>query len=127
MSHTILIADDEAALRMLVRATLDTGHLSILEASDGETALRLAREARPDLILLDWSMPGLTGLEVAQALHSDPATADLPIVMLTARALPFDQEAARDAGVAHYMTKPFSPRALLDLVRQRFGPEALIG
>ena len=127
MSHTILIADDEAALRMLVRATLDTGHLRILEASDGEEALRLAREEQPDLVLLDWSMPGLTGLEVAEALHTDPETTDLAIVMLTARALPFDQEAAREVGVIHYMTKPFSPRALLDLVRQRFGPEALIG
>ncbi len=127
MSRTILIADDEIALRMLVRATLDTGHLRIIEAADGPTALRLAREELPDLILLDWSMPGLTGIEVAQALHDDPATAELPIVMLTARALAFDQDAARDAGVAHYMTKPFSPRALLDLVRQRFGAQALIG
>jgi two-component system, OmpR family, phosphate regulon response regulator PhoB len=127
VTHTILIADDEVPLRALVRATLDTGRMRIVEAADGDQALALARAEHPDLVLLDWSMPGRTGLEVAQALRADPATADIPIVMLSARSLPFDQEAARNAGVLRYMTKPFSPRALLDLVREQFGPEALIG
>jgi two-component system phosphate regulon response regulator PhoB len=123
---TILIADDEPALRSLVRATLDTGRLRILEAEDGERTLEVARTELPDLLLLDWSMPGRTGLEVAQELRADPATAAIPIVMLTARTLPFDQAAATEIGIERYMTKPFSPRALLDLVRERFGPESLL-
>jgi two-component system phosphate regulon response regulator PhoB len=124
--HTILIADDEAPLRALVRATLDTGRLRILEAVDGEEALTLTRTEQPDLILLDWSMPGRTGLDVARELRRDPATAEIPIVMLTARTTAFDHDAADAVGVDAYMTKPFSPRALLDLVRGRFGAESLL-
>jgi len=124
--RTILIADDESALRALVRATLDSGRLRILEAADGDEAVAVARAEHPDLILLDWSMPGRTGLEVARELRADPSTADIQIVMLTARTLAFDQTAARDVGVDAYMTKPFSPRALLDLVRKRFGSEVLL-
>jgi len=124
--RTILIADDEPALRSLVRVTLDTGRLRIIEAADGDEAIALAHAEHPDLLLLDWSMPGRTGLEVARALRDDPATADIPIVMLTARTLPFDKDAAREVGIQTYMTKPFSPRALLDLVRERFGSEALL-
>lgn len=123
---TILIADDEPALRALVRATLDTGRLRIIEAADGEETLQLARRERPDLLLLDWSMPGRDGLEVARELRADPATAAISIVMLTARTQPFDQAAAGEVGVEAYMTKPFSPRALLDLVRERFGSESLL-
>lgn len=123
---TILIADDEPALRSLVRATLDTGRLRILEAEDGDMTLEVARVELPDLLLLDWSMPGRTGLEVARELRADPATAGIPIVMLTARTQPFDQETASEIGIERYMTKPFSPRALLDLIRERFGPESLL-
>lgn len=124
---TILIADDEAPLRALVRVTLDSGRLEILEAQDGDEALEVARSGRPDLILLDWSMPGRTGLDVARHLRADPATAAIPIVMLTARTLAVDRAAASEIGIETYMTKPFSPRALLDLVRDRFGPESLLG
>lgn len=123
---TILIADDEPALRSLVRATLDTGRLRILEADNGDATLEVARAELPDLLLLDWSMPGRTGLEVARELRADPATAAIPIVMLTARTQPFDQATATEIGVDRYMTKPFSPRALLDLIRERFGPESLL-
>lgn len=124
--RTILIADDEASLRSLVRVTLDSGRLRIIDAVDGDEALALARSEHPDLMLLDWSMPGMTGLEVARALREDPATAAIPIVMLTARTLPFDRAAAQEVGIEAYMTKPFSPRALLDLVRSRFGSDALL-
>lgn len=123
---TILIADDEPALRALVRATLDTGRLRIIEAADGDETLQLARTEHPDLLLLDWSMPGRNGLEVARELRADPHTAAISIVMLTARTQPFDQAAAGEVGVEAYMTKPFSPRALLDLVRERFGSESLL-
>lgn len=124
--NTILIADDEDALRMLVRVTLDTGRFTILEASDGVEALELARLHKPDLIFLDWAMPGFSGLEVCRKLRADAATRDLTVVMLTARAQDFDRDAALEVGVDAYVTKPFSPLRLLDAVRDKLGPSSLV-
>lgn len=125
-TRTILIADDESALRALVRVTLDTGRFAIIEATDGVEALRLARETLPDLVFLDWAMPGLSGLEVCRQLRADPATRHLTIVMLTARAQEFDRAAAMDVGVDAYITKPFSPLRLLDAVRDKLGAASLV-
>lgn len=122
----MLIADDEEALRTLVRVTLDTGRFRILEASDGVQALELAREHKPDLMFLDWAMPGFSGIEVCRKLRADPATRDLTVVMLTARAQDFDREAALQVGVDAYVTKPFSPLRLLDAVRDKLGPASLV-
>jgi two-component system phosphate regulon response regulator PhoB len=124
--RTILIADDEDALRALVRVTLDTGRFEILEAANGVEALALAREHKPDLIFLDWAMPGLSGLEVCKRLRADDLTRDLMIVMLTARAQEFDRAAALDVGVDAYITKPFSPLRLLDAVRDKLGAASLV-
>lgn len=124
--RTVLIADDEEALRALVRVTLDTGRFTILEASDGVEALALAREHRPDLVFLDWAMPGLSGLEVCRRLRADAITKDLTIVMLTARAQEFDRAAALEVGVDAYITKPFSPLRLLDAVRDKLGASSLV-
>jgi two-component system phosphate regulon response regulator PhoB len=110
---TILLADDEAHLRRLVRTTLEDLDYVILEAEDGAAALRLARERRPDLLILDWMMPGLSGLEVAEAARRDPRTAGRPIILLTARSQVRDLERGRAAGVFAYLTKPFSPLELL--------------
>lgn len=124
--NTVLIADDEEALRTLVRVTLDTGRFRILEASDGIQALELAREHKPDLMFLDWAMPGFSGIEVCRKLRADPATRDLTVVMLTARAQDFDRDAALQVGVDAYVTKPFSPLRLLDAVRDKLGPGSLV-
>lgn len=124
--NTVLIADDEAALRSLVRVTLDTGRFRILEAVDGVEALDMAREHKPDLIFLDWAMPGLSGIEVCRQLRADPATRNLTVVMLTARAQDFDRDAALAVGVDAYVTKPFSPLRLLDAVRDKLGPSSLV-
>lgn len=121
----VLIADDEEAMRTLVRITLETGRFEIIEASDGASALTLARQHRPDLLFLDWAMPAMSGLEVCKRLRADPTTQDLRIVMLTARARPFDRMGALQAGVNDYITKPFSPLQLLDKVREALGPGAL--
>src|SRR5262245_33367166 len=79
---TILLADDEAYLRLLVQTTLDDDAYRILEATDGNQTLTMARAEHPDLLVLDWMMPGLSGLTVAQMLRRDPATAQMPIIML---------------------------------------------
>jgi two-component system phosphate regulon response regulator PhoB len=121
----VLIADDEEAMRTLVRITLGTGQFELIEATDGATALALAREHHPDLFLLDWAMPVMSGLEVCQKLRADAITRDLRIVMLTARAQAFDKTAALEAGVDDYITKPFSPLELLEKVRDALGPGVL--
>ncbi len=94
---------------MLVRATLDDGRYTILEACDGEQALERVRSGRPDLILLDIMMPGRSGSEVLRELRRNPETAQTPVIMLTARAQAADREAMDLAGATHYLTKPFSP------------------
>jgi two-component system, OmpR family, phosphate regulon response regulator PhoB len=122
----VLIADDQANMRQLVRLTLETGHFEILEAPDGDAALEVARREQPDLVFLDWTMPGLPGVEVCRALRDDPAHDRMRIVMLTARSQTEDREAAREVGADDYITKPFSPIELLEKVRDVLGPEALL-
>jgi DNA-binding response OmpR family regulator len=117
----LLIADDEDGVRSLVRMTLDTGAYEIIEAQDGEAALALAREHRPDLLLLDVMMPKLSGFEVCQALKGDPDTAGITIVMLTARAQEHDRTHGQETGADDYFTKPFSPVALLRMVDEVLG------
>ncbi|HEX2912813.1 MAG TPA: response regulator [Chloroflexia bacterium] len=114
----ILIADDEAALRLLVHETLDSGAVEILEAGDGNEALDLARTFHPRLVLLDVAMPGLNGYQVCEALKGDPATRDIVIVMLTAHSQGKDREQAFASGTDYYITKPFSPSQLMKLVAQ---------
>jgi two-component system alkaline phosphatase synthesis response regulator PhoP len=118
---TILLADDEANLRILVRTTLDDPEYCLLEAADGTTALELARKERPDLLVLDWMMPGINGLEVAKALRQDPATAHIPIIMLTAKGQEMDKERGHSLGTSAYIVKPFSPLELLQKVQEALG------
>ncbi len=109
----LLIADDEIGVRNLVRMTLVDERYDIVEAENGDEALELAREHRPDLVLLDVMMPKRSGLEVCRMLKDDPETADITIVMLTAKGQDADFEEGRNAGADDYFTKPFSPVALL--------------
>ncbi len=114
---TVLIVDDEPAILELVRFTLEDDQIRVLEASDGLAALAIARAERPALILLDVRMPHLDGVEVCRRLRAEAALGSTRIVMLTAA----DQEADRARGLAagadEYLSKPFSPLALLALVR----------
>ncbi|MBI3302020.1 MAG: response regulator [Deltaproteobacteria bacterium] len=118
---TILLADDETNLRMLVCTTLDDPQYRILEAANGTAALELARQEHPDLLVLDWMMPGMTGIEVAKALRRDPATAQIPIIMLTAKGQGTDREQGRALGTYAYLVKPFSPLELLEKVQKVLG------
>ncbi len=114
----ILLADDEENLRILVHTTLEDPRYEILEAADGEEALELAKAHHPDLLVLDWMMPGRSGVEVAQAPRQDPETAQTPILLLTAKSQARDRAAADAAGVNGYLVKPFSPLELMEKVEE---------
>lgn len=112
----VLIADDEESVVELVRVTLEDERVRVIAAGNGVTALALAEEIRPELVLLDVNMPGHDGIEVCRRLRADERFARTPIVLLTAATRPEDVRRGLDAGATEYLTKPFSPVRLLTLV-----------
>ncbi|MBM3128165.1 MAG: response regulator [Chloroflexi bacterium] len=118
MSIRILVADDDAFIRQLVAFTLKTRGYEVLEARDGAAALALARQTLPDVVVLDVLMPELSGLEVTRALTQDPATAHIPIVIVSANAQQADIAAGLASGAVAYLIKPFEPRALAERVAE---------
>ncbi|MCI0371993.1 MAG: response regulator [candidate division NC10 bacterium] len=117
MATRVLIVDDEKDIVELVRYHLEKEGFQCLQAADGGTALRLTRQHRPDLLILDLMLPGLDGLEVCRLLRQDPATARLPILMLTAKAEEVDRVVGLEVGADDYVVKPFSPRELVARVK----------
>ncbi len=115
---TILIADDEEDLRLLVQFTLENPSYQILTASDGRGAVDAISNHIPDLLILDWMMPGLNGCEVVRRLRQNPDTAKIPIVMLTAKDGIEAREQMTSLDLAGYLTKPFSPLELIQKVRE---------
>lgn len=117
MAATVLVVDDEKDLVELVKYHLEKEGLKCLEARDGETALQVARERTPDLIVLDLMLPGVDGLEVCRKLRKEPKTSSIAIIMLTAKAEEVDRIVGLEMGADDYMVKPFSPRELLARVK----------
>jgi diguanylate cyclase (GGDEF)-like protein len=116
---TILVVDDEPAVRHVVRTTLETRDYSVRLAEDGSTALDVVQHERPDLIVLDWMLPDMSGLEVCRGLRANPNTAYIPIIFLTALDELDRKIAGLEAGADDYMTKPFEPQELLARVNRR--------
>ena len=114
----VLVADDDEDIRALVSFRLRKSGYEVLEAGNGSDALRLARERTPALAVLDWMMPGLTGVEVVEQLRADPATAHVPVVLLTARVQEADMARGLEAGADAYLKKPFSPKELSERVAE---------
>lgn len=112
MAANILLVEDEPAIQELIAVNLLRAGHQVLRAADAETALRLVREALPDLVLVDWMLPGLSGIELAKRIKSDKRTKTVPIIMLTARAAEEDKLTGLETGADDYITKPFSPREL---------------
>jgi len=112
---TILVADDDPDVMAVILETLEPEGYRVITASDGNAALQLARDERPDIVVLDWMMPGLDGLSVCRALRqeSDPRLAEVPVVLITGRADAQDTAAGFTAGVTDYLTKPFKPTHLV--------------
>ena len=114
---TVLVVEDEPALATMLRYNLEKQGFHVDEAADGQEALTRIAESQPDLVLLDWMLPTLSGIEVCRQIRRKPATRDLPVIMLTARAE--DQDAVRglNTGVDDYVTKPFNMDMLLARMR----------
>jgi two-component system alkaline phosphatase synthesis response regulator PhoP len=123
----ILIVEDEADIRELVRYNLEQEGFIVLEAEEGELALGLARRERPALVILDIMLPGMSGLDICRAIRQDDEIARLPVLMLTAKAAEIDKVVGLEMGADDYVTKPFSPRELMARVkavlRRALGPE----
>jgi len=115
---TILIADDDEDLRLLVQVTLENPAYRILTAPDGSQALAAAQQHFPDLLILDWMMPGLNGSEVISHLRQNPATETIPVVMLTAKDGPEAREQMALLALEGYLVKPFSPLELIKKVKE---------
>ena len=111
-----LVVDDSAVIRELIAVNLELEGFEVATAGDGESALRLARELHPDVITLDVMMPRITGFEAVELLRQDPDTASIPIVMVTGRAQAADLARGEEVGVDAYLTKPFEPAELIEVV-----------
>ena len=123
--RTILIVDDEAPIREMIAVALEMAGYECLEAGNSQEALAVIVDRKPDLLLLDWMLPGSTGIELARRLKRDELTADIPIIMLTAKGEEDNKIQGLEVGADDYITKPFSPRELvarLKAVLRRAGP-----
>ena len=113
----ILIVEDEAAIRGMLSIVIEQAGFSSLVAADVEAAQKILADEMPDLILLDWMLPGVSGVEWARRLKKDPSYRDLPIILLTARGEEEDKVRGLEIGADDYMTKPFSPKELVARIR----------
>ena len=118
---SVLIADDDADIRELLAFKLEQASLEVVSVGDGVAALEAVRAHRPRLVVLDVSMPGMSGLDVCRMLRADPDTSEILIIMLTARVQEQDVEGGFMAGADDYVTKPFSPRELVSRVQALLG------
>jgi CheY-like chemotaxis protein len=116
MKKTILSVEDTAGIRRLIRMTLEYMGFQVMEAADGEEGLQMAREHRPDLVLMDVRMPGVSGLTACEVMRSDPLLQAIPVVMLSSASAQADIQAGMDSGAKAYLVKPFQPVELIELV-----------
>jgi len=116
-SQSILVVEDEPDIRKLVQYNLAQERFKVLEAEDGEQALKILQREKPNLVILDLMLPGLSGLELCKLLRDRPQTAQLPILMLTAKAGEADKVVGLEMGADDYLAKPFSPREMVARVR----------
>ena len=126
--HTILLVDDEMAIRTMLCVALEAAGYNVLQAENAQQAHGIIIDRSPDLVLLDWMMPGTTGLELLRRLKRDELTEKIPVIMLTAKAEEDSKISGLDAGADDYIAKPFSPRELISRVKailRRIGRDEL--
>ncbi|NIZ00345.1 phosphate regulon transcriptional regulator PhoB [Thalassospira lucentensis] len=125
MDPTVLIVEDEAAIVTMLRYNLEREGMQVVEAGDGDEALKIMAETHVDLVLLDWMLPVMSGIEVCRQIRRKPESRDLPVIMVTARGEEGDRIRGLDTGADDYVTKPFAIGELLARIRallRRSGP-----
>lgn len=120
MAKKILAVDDEKHIVRLIQVNLERAGYEVMTANDGQQALDLVAQETPDLIVLDWMMPQLNGMETLKRLKANDATAEIPVIMLTAKSNDADVLKGWQSGVDCYLTKPFNPMELLTFVKRIF-------
>jgi two-component system, OmpR family, phosphate regulon response regulator PhoB len=115
--HKILIVDDEPAIREMVAVALELADFEVLEAENAQQAHEIIVDARPELVLLDWMLPSVSGIELARRLKRDEGTSEIPIIMLTAKSEEDNKIQGLDVGADDYITKPFSTRELISRIK----------
>ena len=118
----VLVVDDEPDVLLLCRLNLQQRGHELLEAADGSAALEIARELHPDVIVLDLMLPGISGYDVLEALQRDAETTDIPVLVLTAKSLRADRERSHGLGASAFLTKPFLPNELCEMVDSLVAP-----
>ena len=116
--RTILVADDESHILHVVSLKLKNAGYRVLTARDGQEALEMAQQEKPDLLITDYHMPQLSGIELCRKLKQDPATSNIPAIMLTARGYELEPADTEHSGILRMLSKPFSPRHLLSTVEE---------
>src|SRR6187399_2347534 len=116
--RTILVADDESHILHVVSLKLKNAGYRVLTARDGQEALEIAQQEKPDLLITDYHMPQLSGIELCHKLKQDPATSMIPAIMLTARGYSLEPGDTERSGILEMLSKPFSPRQLLTTVEK---------
>ena len=120
-SKRVLVADDDPSIRLAVSLKLSTAGLNVAVASDGEEGLRMALESEPDLLIVDYAMPYMTGYDLCRELRKLERFQSTPVIVLTAMEQDIDTSLAAELGVVRFMTKPFSPRELLASAQELLG------
>jgi len=117
----VVIIDDEPFILMMLEDKLTRAGIEVVTSRESVTGLETVRAVMPDLIILDWMMPEMSGIELCRLIKADPTVAHIPLFMLTAKGQEEDEKLGLKCGVARYITKPFSPKALLELVESELG------
>ena len=124
MTKRILVVEDQEDLRGILRDLFTRSGYVVIEAADGAAGVDSAKSNRPDIILMDIQMPIVDGYEATRRIKADPALAQIPVIAVSSFAMKGDEEKARAAGCDHYVTKPYSPVALLRMIRDYLGENA---
>lgn len=114
----VIVIDDEPFILMMIEDKLRRSGIQVITLRESSNAIPIIKKERPDLIILDWMMPELSGIDLCKMIKSDNDLKDIPVFMLTAKGQDADKQLGLKSGAIQYITKPFSPRALLDMVKK---------
>ncbi len=117
----VVVVDDEPFILMMIEDKLTKAGIKVVTLRESKNAVDVVRKEQPDLVILDWMMPEISGIEICRTLKADSELNDIPIFMLTAKGQDADEQLGLQCGVSRYITKPFSPKALLEMVNESLG------